>query len=453
MLEYILICICLGYYVECLIPTRINHNDKSILSYRQPIIRPMGKRFQKSKTELNGIKGFRSWFESTFPNAMTPIVTEFYTPISPKKNSKSQKFKNDNTYHTDTFEHVLIDVNQLLHVALRRARNEGHALTMVLKELDKCLDLAQPTKSVVLALDGPPSAAKLATQRRRRYGTVIRAALKRERQKVFAQRIQNQTLDDSLNPNATNPIYTTFMNKRRNQRQNRLNEEATLCITPGTDFMDKAADAILYWTWQRMTNPSSQLRINKRNVKVYLSTSDAPGEGEVKLLDWVFQLGCSTRSSKTQRTRKHQQVVKPGDSIAIMGGDSDLVLEGLILPPSITHNVFVILPDGNKKSYSVSLWETTRALLQFLPNHHYENKNTNETIHNSIANHTIFSEEDFIMSVRTDLVLLLIMNGNDYLPKLRGSSGFNKLFHTVRFGENSIASCVSSSHLISSHYK
>jgi hypothetical protein len=24
----------------------------------------------------------------------------------------------------------------------------------------------------------------------------------------------------------------------------------------------------------------------------------------------------------------------------------------------------------------------------------------------------------------------LILNGNDYLPKLRGSSGFNKLFHS-----------------------
>jgi hypothetical protein len=28
------------------------------------------------------------------------------------------------------------------------------------------------------------------------------------------------------------------------------------------------------------------------------------------------------------------------------------------------------------------------------------------------------------------MVLLLILNGNDYMPKLRGSSGFNKVFHT-----------------------
>uniref|UniRef100_A0A7S2KJF7 Xrn1 N-terminal domain-containing protein n=1 Tax=Leptocylindrus danicus TaxID=163516 RepID=A0A7S2KJF7_9STRA len=34
-----------------------------------------------------------------------------------------------------------------------------------------------------------------------------------------------------------------------------------------------------------------------------------------------------------------------------------------------------------------------------------------------------------MMHVRMDLVLLLILNGNDYLPKLRGSAGFNKLFH------------------------
>ena len=36
-----------------------------------------------------------------------------------------------------------------------------------------------------------------------------------------------------------------------------------------------------------------------------------------------------------------------------------------------------------------------------------------------------------VIKVRTNLVLLLlILNGNDYLPKLRGSSGFNKLFHS-----------------------
>ena len=40
-----------------------------------------------------------------------------------------------------------------------------------------------------------------------------------------------------------------------------------------------------------------------------------------------------------------------GDYVATLGRDLDLVVQGLIFPPRITHNVFVILPaDGNNKS-------------------------------------------------------------------------------------------------------
>jgi len=217
-----------------------------------------------------------------------------------------------------------------------------------------------------------------------------------------------------------------------------LRDDATLCITPGTEFMEKAKDACLYWAWQRLSNPRGPLS----KVKIYVSPSTVPGEGEVKLLDWLIQAGSmggqdrlehekttygptdnvtsnqrndnhghlSRRNKKEARHQSRQRIVQPGHSVAILGGDSDLVLEGLAIPPAITHNVFVILPAGGKKSYAVSLWETTRTLGRFLYPH-------------------LNAVED-MMRVRTDLVLLLIMNGNDYLPKLRGSSGFNKLFHT-----------------------
>ena len=56
----------------------------------------------------------------------------------------------------------------------------------------------------------------------------------------------------------------------------------------------------------------------------------------------------------------------------------------------------------------ISLWETTIKFANQLPQL------------NTIPRLT---------HVRTDLVLLLIMNGNDYLPKLRGSSGFQKLYN------------------------
>ena len=84
---------------------------------------------------------------------------------------------------------ILIDINQLLHITLRRSRTEGHALTLLIQELDKCTtDISIPTKSVVLAFDGPPAAAKLATQRRRRYGTILQSERKKSRLKRLKDR-------------------------------------------------------------------------------------------------------------------------------------------------------------------------------------------------------------------------------------------------------------------------
>ncbi|KAI2489807.1 XRN 5'-3' exonuclease [Fragilaria crotonensis] len=308
-----------------------------------------------STTSLYGIKGFRAWFESQFPDAITGI---------PSKGS--QEF----------FDHVLIDINQLLHVAVRRSTSDDHALAILMKELNACIELATPTKSLVLAMDGPPSAAKLATSRKRRLATLVKADWK-QAQLAHVQKSKKLKMSS---------------HKEKRLRQRYDAEVKTLRITPGTNFMERANQAMLYWAWQRMIPQEGPLS----KVAIYISASDSPGEGEVKILDWIL--------------RK-----RPQGTLAIMGGDSDLVLEGLVIPPSIcTHNVFVLLPGLGKRYLVVSLWETTRHLAQLLPQ---------------------LKAED-IMRVRTDMVLLLILNGNDYLPKLRGSSGFNRVFrayiHVVR---------------------
>lgn len=297
-------------------------------------------------TQLLGIRGFRAWFESEFPHAITTL-----------DNSVAQ---------SQVFDHVLVDLNQLLHVCVRKSRSDGHALVLLMKELDTLVELATPRISLVLAMDGPPPAAKLATQRRRRT-----AVLKR-------MEWRNKYMDK-----------ITWWNKslKAKKRRTALSEARTLCITPGTEFMQRAHQALLYWAWQRLSSTWSMLARNK--VHIYISPSTVHGEGEVKLLEWIYD-----------HPRKRQQ-----ESIAIFGGDSDLVLEGCMIPLTITHNVFVLLPEGNTHTLVVSLWETTRSLMSRLPNHN-------------------------MVHLRTDLVILLILNGNDYLSKLRGSSGFDKLFQT-----------------------
>ena len=377
---------------------------------------------REKKSRLMGIKGFRAWFESQFPEAVVPLT--HYNAAS----------KNNKKKDVDCFDHVLMDVNQLLHVVMRRAKSEGHALTLLIKELDHHCTIAQPKKSLVLALDGPPSAAKLATQRRRRYSTVIRGKIRSERMEFIQKRQQQQQQLNQTTTTVTSSLLQLKNSQKKNKKKNNNHRRSklardvqTLCITPGTDFMERAHSAILYWAWQRLSNPFGPLA----HVKIYISPANVPGEGEVKLLDWLWhnnhyhQYASPSKNNhhhkkrtnfqnqkqqQQQRSQQNKSVIQPGDSVAIMGGDSDLVLEAFIISPSyITHNVFCILPDGSQKSYAISLWEATRTLYQFLQPQ--------------------LQQED-IMRVRTDLVLLLIMNGNDYLPKLRGSSGFHKLFHT-----------------------
>jgi len=341
----------------------------------------------KTATSLNGIKGFRSWFESTFPNAMTELDSS----------------TNDNI--SQEFDHVLIDMNQLLHVSLRRARNEDHGLALMIKKLDSYIKLCKPTKSLVLAFDGPPSAAKMATQRKRRLGIYLRS--------------ENNTRTSNNNDNGGR--YSNFniepKYNRNKRKRNRLKEGATLGITPGTKFMSKAKNAILFWAWQRMSNKYSLLGSSQSpNVKIYISSSDIPGEGEVKLLDWLFHSSTLFSNINTPPKSNSKNKTNRRPSIAILGGDSDLVLEALVLPPKLVHDVFVILPHENRRSIVVSLWETTRYLISFLNNPSSAPKSRNVDLN---LKH--------ITSLRTDLVLLFILNGNDYLSKIRGSSGFQKL--------------------------
>jgi 5'-3' exonuclease len=59
---------------------------------------------------------------------------------------------------------------------MRRSRNNVHGLFLLFIELDYILTkICLPKQSLVLVMDGAPSAAKLATQRIRRNTTYVRS--------------------------------------------------------------------------------------------------------------------------------------------------------------------------------------------------------------------------------------------------------------------------------------
>jgi len=399
--------ILLPFMLCCIIPItlafvfRSHNNDWKIPSVQRTspsssssfiIIPPFRTVVSSTTTTLFGIKGFRSWFQDQFPNTVRHIDVDKYN---------------------DKFDHVLIDMNQILHVILRRSRNQEQATKLLMFELDVLVSRCNPTHSLVLAIDGSPAAAKLATQRKRRYAILKNTQFK----------IDNA---DKLR-----------MTKRKRERRirNYKAELQSLQLTPGTDCMQAMESALLYWAWQRLQTQGKPHSKLLPKVRIYISSSLVPGEGEIKLLEWI-------------NNYRGNLSARPGQSIALVGGDADLLLEAMVIPPSWTHNVFVLRPEesqqnskkinpkppkikkpeksikDNKKNwnnnnygsgrkdsimYCTSLWEMTLSLDDYcrtnIPKRYYNPEKNPE-------------DQNLILQIRTDMVLLFMLNGNDYLPRV-----------------------------------
>jgi 5'-3' exonuclease len=68
------------------------------------------------------------------------------------------------------FDHVGVDINSILHMAInsKRTRNEANMQVAIIQRLRMLLTTAHPTRSCLLAVDGPGPLAKLHEQRTRR---------------------------------------------------------------------------------------------------------------------------------------------------------------------------------------------------------------------------------------------------------------------------------------------
>ena len=135
-----------------------------------------------------------------------------------------------------TADVVAFDMNSLLHTALRNSRDEDRALMSVFQKLHSTLQQVEPRSHVLLAIDGAAPLAKLATQRKRRG-----SASQRKRKGVPG-----------------------------------------LCATPGTRFMARLEQSLIYWCCQELSAQRA------RHLTFEISGSDVPGEGEVKILEWVL---------------------------------------------------------------------------------------------------------------------------------------------------------------------
>ena len=152
-------------------------------------------------------------------------------------------------------DHACIDMNQFIYSGLRKANDPKAFLSYLFVSIDNAMKVMKPSTSLVLAFDGPAPFAKLQTQRSRRI---------------------------------TNP-------------------ERGL-IVPGTDFMKSIEDMMICYVLQRMHRPEFS------KISFYISGASAPGEGELKIVEWI-----------------HSHVMGKNESVAICGEDSDILVQSMLL--------------------------------------------------------------------------------------------------------------------------
>ena len=155
-----------------------------------------------------------------------------------------------------TVEHCAIDMNQVLHSRMKTAsKNPVHFMASLFSQIDSILRTVRPTKTLVLAFDGPAPFCKMQTQRSRRK---------------------------------ISPAQSLF--------------------TPGTDIMNAMENLMLCYVLQRVNRPEF------RDLAVFISGASVPGEGELKIVEWI-----------------NNHMPNHNESLIICGSDSDIILQAICL--------------------------------------------------------------------------------------------------------------------------
>lgn len=157
-----------------------------------------------------------------------------------------------------TCDNLYLDLNCGIHYCCREIIKDGYnknkkdiiekkMIENIISYINLLLKYSNPQNMLFIAIDGPAPKSKMTQQRLRRF-------------KTFYERKELKKIEEN-----------------NNIQKEEVDVWDTNAITPGTEFMDKLGKSL-----QNIKN-----FIDNKNLKILLSDSNVPGEGEHKIFNYI----------------------------------------------------------------------------------------------------------------------------------------------------------------------
>ncbi|KAJ2581536.1 5'-3' exoribonuclease 2, partial [Coemansia sp. RSA 1836] len=239
-----------------------------------------------------GVASFYRWLVRKYPRVQTRVVEEQPVVLNGIEIPVDATKPNPNGVE---FDNLYLDMNGIVHPCCHPQHREApdteeEMMIEVFKCLDRVFNMIRPRKVLYMALDGVAPRAKLNQQRSRRFRAAQEAEEKERDMAKAAEEVFELTGEKQAVPAA--PWDHN-------------------CITPGTPFMELLAKSLRYYIVAKLNSDPAW-----KNVKVILSDSNIPGEGEHKITDYI-------------RRQRMMPAHDPNTSHVLYGLDADLIMLSL----------------------------------------------------------------------------------------------------------------------------